>query len=171
MEKQISIPAKHAEHINWNSIINPMLNVWQKVRVTQDEQGDVLVVVLEDDGESTLQMVDAMQEVIKLANSAPTGAYTRLNNICHFAQTTINAAIDNKPAPQATAQAKADKRFARTESRPLTDGSMVYAVAVLEPDAGYWEGRRLVAHIDCISAQQAIDLCDLINAASDVRTA
>lgn len=43
MEKKIHIPQKHAAHINWNSIIQPALGVWQHVRVTQDQYGDVTV--------------------------------------------------------------------------------------------------------------------------------
>lgn len=116
MEKKYTIPQKHAQHINWNSIMPTMLNIWRRVRATETEDGDILVEVIE---ESHIPVI-------------------------------------RKP-------------FAFIESHPLTDGSLVHAVAVYAPNPDAPLGRKVVGYIDCITEAQAVALCNLINETSDVR--
>lgn len=45
---EITFTEPHSLHINWNSLIPPMLNVWRDLRVTQSDDGTITVEVIEE---------------------------------------------------------------------------------------------------------------------------
>lgn len=94
MEKKYHIPQKHAQHINWNSIMPSMLNIWRRVRATETEDGDILVEVIDEEALDVARaaLADAMKEITKLrAYSTPPQDNTALLNAM---QTILNTTND-----------------------------------------------------------------------------
>ena len=48
MDKKIVFNELHASHINWNSLIPEMLDVWRALKITKSDTGVVVVEVDEE---------------------------------------------------------------------------------------------------------------------------